>query len=115
MVSKKMHQWRNLLVVRELSTEINTWAKILPLYKHQLSLEYLLAETYRGLDSESTTAPNVDLLRGKIKSTVKQLNENFNYTFGSLFKSGSKHSFFAMQVCYLNSFLKLSNLLIDCE
>ena len=100
MVSKKMHQWRNLLVVRELSVEIDTWSKIIPLYKHLLSLEFLLAETYRGLDSESKTAPNVEILRGKIKSAVKQLNENFNFTFGSLFKSGSKHSFFAMQVCY---------------
>lgn len=33
-----------------------------------------------------------------MKKTVKELSKCYNGTFGSLFRSGSKNSFFAMQV-----------------
>ena len=38
------------------------------------------------------------MLRKHIKTTIKQLDDAYNPYFGSLFRSGNKHSQFSMQV-----------------
>lgn len=97
-VSKKTHLWRNLLVVREVAFEIKTLRSVKDTYNKLRNLEFLFAEVYRGLNSESLDPPDVEQLRKKIKHAVKKLEAAFNPYFGSLFKAGSKPSFFAMQV-----------------
>jgi len=56
------------------------------------------AELYRGLDSSCEIPPDASSVRKKIKSARKQWDYVFNKQFGSLFRSGSKQSFFSMQV-----------------
>eukprot|EP01094_Clydonella_sp_ATCC50884_P030488 TRINITY_DN996_c0_g1_i1.p1 TRINITY_DN996_c0_g1~~TRINITY_DN996_c0_g1_i1.p1 ORF type:complete len:453 (+),score=164.78 TRINITY_DN996_c0_g1_i1:620-1978(+) len=96
--SKKRHGWRNLLVVRELETEVNTWIAQQDTYNHLRNLEYIRAELYRGLDADSTEPPNIDALTSHMDSTIDKLSFAYNRYFGSLFQDGSKHSFFGMQV-----------------
>lgn len=112
--SKKVHGWRNLLVVPELTHELSVWGKNQDKYDHLLNLEFIQAEIFRGLDSNSTTPPDIQVLRNHIKKTVSEVNKQYNEHFGSLFRSGSKTSFFAMQVqryadLYTSDYLNLLN------
>ena len=99
-VSKKTQRWRNLLVVRELGREltIQQSEEAAEALKHIENLNYVFREVYKGLDSSSTEAPDISLLRKHIKRTVKCLDRRYNEFFGPLFRSGSQNSFFAMQV-----------------
>jgi 5'-nucleotidase len=112
--SKKVHGWRNLLVVPELTHELTVWGKNQDKYNHLLNLEFIKAEIFRGLDSNSIQPPDISVLRRHIKETVKEVNREYNIHFGSLFRSGSKFSFFAMQVqryadLYTSDYLNLLN------
>ena len=55
--SKKRHAWRNLLIIPELEHELIAWESNKKLYNHLLNLEYMKAEAFRNLDSQSTTPP----------------------------------------------------------
>jgi len=112
--SKKIHGWRNLLVVPELTHELTVWGENQDKYNHLLNLEFIKAEIFRGLDSNSTAPPDISVLRKHIKQTVKEVNREYNVHFGSLFRSGSKSSFFAMQVqryadLYTSDYLNMLN------
>lgn len=96
--SKKAHAWRTLLVIPELEREIKVSEENHQLYDHLLNLQYMKAEAYKGLDSEATTPPDLSVLRKHIKQTTEKLNHAFNGWFGSLFGTGTKLSFFSMQV-----------------
>ena len=61
-------------------------------------LNYIFRETFKGLDSSSTVRPDVSVLKSNVKKAIATLDENYNTYFGSLFRTGSKNSFFAMQV-----------------
>ncbi|EFA83854.1 5'-nucleotidase [Heterostelium album PN500] len=81
---------------------------------HLLNLEFIRAEIYRGLDSESTTPPDITVLHNHIKEARDKLNSSYNKYFGSLFKTGSHASFFSMQVqryadLYTSDYLNLLN------
>jgi len=99
-VSKKQHRWRNLLVIRELADEVDIQKseRYAELLKHLHNLNFVFRETYRNLDSTATELTDISPLRKHMKKTVKELSKCYNGTFGSLFRSGSKNSFFAMQV-----------------
>ncbi len=127
--SKKVHGWRNLLIIPELQHELKIWVCDLiagygelikrlqgqnqDKYTHLLNLEFIKAEIFRDLDSNDTTPPvckllpcvaishiaqDITELRKHIKKTNEEVNKAYNPHFGSLFRSGSKPSFFAMQV-----------------
>lgn len=96
--SKKVHGWRNLVVVPELDHEIEIWEKNQEKYTHLINLEFIKAEVFRDLDSSNVTPPDLTELRKHIKQTNEEVNKAYNKHFGSLFRSGSKPSFFAMQV-----------------
>lgn len=66
--------------------------------KHLENLDFVFREIYRDVDSSATEVTDISLLRKHIKKTVANLNQRYNEHFGSLFRSGSKNSFFAMQV-----------------
>ena len=99
-VSKKTHRWRNLLVVRELENEIKVQESpgTEEIRKRLEVLNYVFRETFKGLDSSSTVRPDVDVLKYNVKKAIATLDEKYNAYFGSLFRTGSKNSFFAMQV-----------------
>src|SRR3990167_9358143 len=96
-VSKKTHRWRNLLVVRELENEIKIQecAETEEIRKRLEVLNYIFRETFKGLDSSSTVRPDVSVLKSNVKKAIATLDENYNTYFGSLFRTGSKNSFFA--------------------
>jgi len=96
--SKKVHGWRNLVVIPELEHEIQVWNKNQEKFTHLINLEFIKAEMFRDLDSSNSTPPDLTVLRKHIKQTNEEVNNAYNTHFGSLFRSGSKPSFFAMQV-----------------
>eukprot|EP00698_Gefionella_okellyi_P013160 TRINITY_DN3589_c0_g1_i1.p1 TRINITY_DN3589_c0_g1~~TRINITY_DN3589_c0_g1_i1.p1 ORF type:complete len:356 (-),score=97.55 TRINITY_DN3589_c0_g1_i1:656-1723(-) len=96
--SKKTLGWRTLLVIPELHHELTIWASCQQLYNHLVNLEFMRAEIYRGLDAEATEQPDITELRTHMRATSEAIDARYNTAFGSLFRSGSKKSFFSMQV-----------------
>ncbi|KAF2077245.1 hypothetical protein CYY_001434 [Polysphondylium violaceum] len=112
--SKKSHGWRNLLIVPELQHELQVLNEEKDTIIHLLNLEFIRAEIFRGLDSESTQAPDIEVLHRHIKQNNEKLNRSYNKYFGSLFKTGSNTTFFSMQVqryadLYTSDYLNLLN------
>eukprot|EP00741_Cyanophora_paradoxa_P008724 tig00001373_g8446.t1 len=110
--SRKTSSWRTLLIVRELDAEIASWRAGRSKYIHLLNLEHIRAEVYRELDSSATRAPDISSLLRHIRHTQEALDHTFNAWFGGLFRSGSKQTFFSMQVqryadLYASDFLHL--------
>eukprot|EP00049_Salpingoeca_infusionum_P010671 m.184511 g.184511 ORF g.184511 m.184511 type:complete len:141 (-) comp14714_c0_seq1:312-734(-) len=66
-------------------------------HRHLKNLEFMLAEVYRDLKSDATEAPDVRDLNDQIAKTSERLDSRFNKYWGSLFRSGSHHSFFGSQ------------------
>eukprot|EP01132_Coremiostelium_polycephalum_P005679 gene5679-7068_t len=112
--SKKTHGWRNLLIVPELQHELKVLNEQKNTIIHLLNLEFIRAEIYRGLDSESTQPPDISVLHQHIKESSNKLNNAYNRYFGSLFKTGSNSTFFSMQIqryadLYCSDYLNLLN------
>eukprot|EP00123_Amoebidium_parasiticum_P013758 comp22137_c1_seq1/m.32392 comp22137_c1_seq1/g.32392 ORF comp22137_c1_seq1/g.32392 comp22137_c1_seq1/m.32392 type:complete len:560 (-) comp22137_c1_seq1:271-1950(-) len=95
--SKKKEGWRTFLVVPELAKEIGVWKEQQKHYLHLQNLEFIVAETYRDMDSHCKEKPDTGELVRHITSTAEQLDQAANSHFGSMFRSGSRMSFFAMQ------------------
>merc|ERR1711991_1311727 len=115
-VSKQRHFWRTLLVVRELEREIAVDLSAKELKLHLANLEFIRREAHRGLDASASTSPDTKMkeLRKEIAATQKKLDNLFNAYWGSLFRSGTKHSLFSLQVrrfadLYTSHFGNLSN------
>lgn len=113
-VSKQRHFWRTLLVVRELEHEIRVNAMQKELRVHLANLEFIRREAYRGMNLESAEpAPSGDIHKA-IKTTQAKLDAMHNAYWGSLFRSGTKHSYFSLQVerfadLYTSSYEMLAN------
>jgi len=90
--------WRNLLVIRELDEELRVWKERQDKYNRLATLEWVRAEIFRGLDSKATEPPDLSQLRKHTQKATRDLDKAYNKYFGSLFRSGSKQSFFSMQV-----------------
>lgn len=110
--SKKVHGWRNLLIIPELAREISIFAECTSKFAYLKNLEYLRAELYRGLDSSSTNPPECADLVARIQKVRQELDDAANENFGSLFRSGSQTSFFSSQVkrfadLYTSSYVNL--------
>eukprot|EP00124_Ichthyophonus_hoferi_P000869 Ihof_evm10s37 gene=Ihof_evmTU10s37 len=95
--SKKMEGWRTFLVVPELARDMSVWKEQQRHYTHLRNLEFIVAETYRDMDSDCRLKPDTTELINHIKATSAELDNLSNKYFGSLFRSGSHLSFFAMQ------------------
>lgn len=111
--SKKRRGWRTFLVVPEMSHELAIWFDKKDLYQRLNELDMMIGEKYRNLDSASCERPNIHCLQDQIRSVVHEMDMAFG-TFGSLFRSGSRQTFFASQVTryadlYASSFINLLN------
>eukprot|EP00128_Syssomonas_multiformis_P007772 Colp12_sorted_trinity150504_noHs@7550 len=95
--SKKEHGWKTFLVVPELKEEVNKMKVSRRAHQHLTNLEFILAETFRGLASECQEMPDISDLKKKIMDTVESIDITYNEHFGSTFRSGSRQTFFAMQ------------------
>ncbi|EME26349.1 5' nucleotidase family protein [Galdieria sulphuraria] len=98
LVSKKSHQWRSLLVIRELNDEITSFVQTKDMRDKLHNLEWIRAEIYRGLDSDSSVPPDAKDLRQHISQTRLALDASYNVFFGSLFRTGTRPSYFSWQM-----------------
>uniref|UniRef100_A0A915CCE4 Cytosolic purine 5-nucleotidase n=1 Tax=Parascaris univalens TaxID=6257 RepID=A0A915CCE4_PARUN len=95
--SKKARGWRTFLVVPELTQELTVWTERKPLFKRLNALESLLADAYRDLDSNAKEKPVITSIIEAIKSLSNEMDSEYGI-LGSLFRSGSRTTFFASQV-----------------
>ncbi|CAB3999206.1 cytosolic purine 5 -nucleotidase isoform X3, partial [Paramuricea clavata] len=94
--SKKTSGWRTYLVVPELSKELDIWTARQDLFSGLKELDVEMAEAYRNLDAYSTHDPDVDNIKKSIKETTHHMEMCYG-KLGSLFRSGSRQTFFASQ------------------
>ncbi|XP_065648392.1 cytosolic purine 5'-nucleotidase isoform X3 [Hydra vulgaris] len=94
--SKKQQGWRTYLVVPELAQELDVWTLKQDMFERLHRLEIQLAETYKDLDSTNVDKIDITQLRNDIKEVVHSMEMCYGQ-LGSLFRSGSRQTFFASQ------------------
>merc|ERR1712106_164077 len=95
--SKKLRGWRTFLIVPELNDELNVWTSKQQLFTNLQRYDQELSELYRNMDSGDTNRPNVEAIKSNIQETIHSMEMSYGTT-GSLFRSGSRQTFFATQV-----------------
>lgn len=114
--SKKIRGWRTFLVVPELHEELHVWTdrcqlfydlqqldvKLGEIYKCDISISFLKKillnfGIHRDLDSSTKEKPDISTLRNKVREVTHEMDMNYGL-MGSLFRSGSRQTFFASQV-----------------
>jgi len=95
--SKKLRGWRTFLIVPELNDEFQVWTSKQELFTRLQRYDQELSELYRNMDSSDTARPNVEAIKGNIQETIHSMEMSYGTT-GSLFRSGSRQTFFATQV-----------------
>ncbi|GFN88629.1 cytosolic purine 5'-nucleotidase, partial [Plakobranchus ocellatus] len=95
--SKKIRGWRTFLVVPELTTELQVWTDKKQLFENLTRIEVTLSDIYRHLDSSTTVRPDTGNINNALRSVVHELDMSYG-KLGSLFRSGSRQTFFASQV-----------------
>ncbi|XP_078668539.1 cytosolic purine 5'-nucleotidase-like isoform X3 [Branchiostoma floridae x Branchiostoma belcheri] len=109
--SKKSHGWRTFLVVPELAQELHVWTDKQDLFSRLQNFDKLLADVYRELDSRHKEIPDISSLQKAIKEVTHEMDMSYGM-MGSLFRSGSRQTYFANQVIrfadlYATSFINL--------
>ncbi|ODN06226.1 Cytosolic purine 5'-nucleotidase [Orchesella cincta] len=109
--SKKIRGWRTFLIVPELVQELHVWTDKCSLFEKLQNLDVMLGETYKNLDSSTKERPDISKIRGAIKEVTHQMDMSYGM-LGSLFRSGSRQTFFSSQVVryadlYAATFLNL--------
>ncbi|KAG5669062.1 hypothetical protein PVAND_016963 [Polypedilum vanderplanki] len=109
--SKKKRGWRTFLVVPELQDELRVWTEKRQLFHDLQQLDIKLGEIYKNLDSSTKEKPDISALRNHVREVTHQMDMNYGM-MGSLFRSGSRQTFFAWQVTryadiYAATFLNL--------
>nr|CAD2191672.1 unnamed protein product [Meloidogyne enterolobii] len=99
--SKKTRGWKTFLIVPELNRELVVWTGKRDLFDQLRELEAKMADLYKNLDADTRGNSEMkNILEPTLKSirevTIKMDNEYS--VFGSLFRSGSRTTFFASQV-----------------
>uniref|UniRef100_A0A0R3S2U5 Cytosolic purine 5'-nucleotidase n=1 Tax=Elaeophora elaphi TaxID=1147741 RepID=A0A0R3S2U5_9BILA len=97
--SKKARGWRTFLVVPELARELTVWTERKPLFEKLTLLDSELADVYKNLDSNSKEKPSIVHIVDAI--TFQLLTHEMDNEYGmlgSVFRSGSRTTFFASQV-----------------
>ncbi|XP_077991961.1 cytosolic purine 5'-nucleotidase-like isoform X2 [Glandiceps talaboti] len=109
--SKKVRGWRTCLVVPELAQELHVWTDKRDNFATLQSLDLKLADLYKNLDSDSDIRPDISSIKRDIQCVVHDMDMAHGM-MGSLFRSGSRQTFFANQVSryadlYSSSFINL--------
>ncbi|XP_014668190.1 PREDICTED: LOW QUALITY PROTEIN: cytosolic purine 5'-nucleotidase-like [Priapulus caudatus] len=104
-------RWRTFLVVPELTLELHVWTDRRELYDKLQNLDSTLSSLYRNLDSSTKEIPDIREVQQKIRNASHEMDMCYGI-MGSLFRSGSRQTFFAGQVTmfadiYAASFLNL--------
>lgn len=96
--SKKTRGWRTFLIVPELQREMEVWQTKWHLFNRLQELDLQLGDTYKDLDSRSLEKPDISDLKMSIREAVHELDMSYGM-LGSTFRSGSRQTFFATQIC----------------
>ncbi|KAH9492943.1 Cytosolic purine 5'-nucleotidase [Bulinus truncatus] len=95
--SKKIRGWRTFLIIPELSTELQVWTEKKQLFDSLTKIESALSDIYRHLDSSTLERPDTSQISQSLRAVVHELDMSYGM-LGSLFRSGSRQTFFASQV-----------------
>ena len=95
--SKKLRGWRTFLVVPELSRELHVWTDKHKLFDQLTGLDVQLGELYRHLDSSTQVKPDISAIRSSMQEVIHEMDMSYGL-LGSLFRSGSRQTFFSSQV-----------------
>jgi len=95
--SKKIQGWRTFLIVPELNPELHVWTDKCQFYQRLQSLEVKLGDFYRFLDSSSKDKPDISKVTQALREVTHEMDMSYGI-MGSLFRSGSRQTFFATQV-----------------
>lgn len=109
--SKKVRGWRTFLVVPELVQELHVWTDECQLFNQLQQLDITLGDIYKNLDSSAKEKPDISQVRNKIREVTHKMDLAYGM-MGSLFRSGSRQTFFSSQVVryadlYAATFLNL--------
>ncbi|XP_068082239.1 cytosolic purine 5'-nucleotidase isoform X2 [Anabrus simplex] len=109
--SKKIRGWRTFLIVPELVQELHVWTDKCQLFAELQQLDIMLGEMYKNLDSSTKEKPDISKLRSGIRDVTHKMDLAYG-KMGSLFRSGSRQTFFSSQVVryadlYAATFLNL--------
>ncbi|KAK9301686.1 hypothetical protein QLX08_006094 [Tetragonisca angustula] len=109
--SKKIRGWRTFLIVPELVQELHVWTDKCQLFAELQNLDVMLGEMYKNLDSSTKEKPDISKLRTSIRDVTHKMDLSYGM-MGSLFRSGSRQTFFSSQVVryadlYAATFLNL--------
>ncbi|XP_065216495.1 cytosolic purine 5'-nucleotidase isoform X2 [Planococcus citri] len=108
---KKMRGWRTFLVVPELDQELHVWTDKCHLFDEVQKLDVMLGELYKNLDSSTKEKPDISQVRNSIREVTHKMDLAYGM-MGSVFRSGSRQTFFSSQVVryadlYAATFLNL--------
>jgi len=95
--SKKLRGWKTFLVVPELSHELHVWSDKHKLFDQLAGLDVQLGEIYRNLDSSAKEKPDISAVRNAMQEVIHEMDMSYGL-LGSLFRSGSRQTFFSSQV-----------------
>lgn len=109
--SKKIRGWRTFLVIPELVQELHVWTDKCQLFAELQNLDVQLGDLYKNLDSSTKEKPDISKLRHCIRDVTHKMDLAYGM-MGSLFRSGSRQTFFSSQVVryadlYAATFLNL--------
>ncbi|XP_059615132.1 cytosolic purine 5'-nucleotidase isoform X3 [Phlebotomus argentipes] len=109
--SKKIRGWRTFLIVPELVQELHVWTDKCQLFAELQQLDIMLGDMYKNMDSSAKEKPDISKVRASIRDVTHKMDLAYGM-MGSLFRSGSRQTFFSSQVVryadlYAASFLNL--------
>ncbi|KAK7794366.1 hypothetical protein R5R35_007246 [Gryllus longicercus] len=109
--SKKIRGWRTFLIIPELIQELHVWTDKCSLFSELQALDVKLGDLYKNLDSSTKEKPDISALRDDIRDVTHKMDMSYGL-MGSLFRSGSRQTFFSSQVVryadlYAATFLNL--------
>lgn len=95
--SKKIRGWRTFLIVPELVRELHVWTDKCQLFDELQGLDIKLGDMYKHLDSSTKVKPDISKVRAAIRDVTHKMDMSYGM-MGSLFRSGSRQTFFSSQV-----------------
>lgn len=95
--SKKIRGWRTFLIIPELVQELHVWTDKCQLFSELQRLDVKLGDLYKNLDSSAKEKPDISSVRTAIRDVTHKMDLSYGM-MGSLFRSGSRQTFFSSQV-----------------
>ncbi|XP_021694818.1 cytosolic purine 5'-nucleotidase isoform X2 [Aedes aegypti] len=95
--SKKIRGWRTFLIIPELVQELHVWTDKCQLFAELQRLDVKLGDLYKNLDSSAKEKPDISSVRTSIRDVTHKMDLAYGM-MGSLFRSGSRQTFFSSQV-----------------